>query len=248
MEEYAYITPLIASIFYMVAGVRLLSLYARTHERPELLLTISFTLTGVYYFAYNIPSLLQLDPWSPVMEWVVEWVYIISVFPFLFFIRTVFRPTGAWASTLVVNCSVFLIVGTAMGGVEGHGVYSLSNPWFIVQWVGYTTPGVWLCCEATVARLGALKRARVGLAPPIVVNRYLLLAVLGGFQTLACLSDLSFASDISDHHAVSTISNVLLGGTEIISVLVLWFAFFPPAFYANWITRCSAIAHSPVEG
>jgi hypothetical protein len=248
MEEYAYITPVLASVFYLLAGVRLLGLHRRTRERPELLLSTSFTLAGVYYFSYNAPSLFRLDPWTLTIEWLVEWIYILSVFPFVFFIRTVFRPSGAWAGALVVNCSVFLIVGTAMGGIDGQIVYSLNNPWFMIQWVGYTTPGLWLCCEATLSRLGAKKRARLGLSQPIVVNRYLLLAILGGLQTLACLSDLSFARDISSNHTVSTVSNLLLGGTEIASVAVLWVAFFPPTFYANWIARRAETILTPVEG
>ena len=248
MEEYAYITPILASLFYLFAAIRLLGLYRRTRERPELLLAISFALSGVYYFSYNAPSLFRLDPWPATIEWLVEWIYILSVFPFVFFIRTVFRPSGAWAGALVVNLSVFLIVGTAMGGIDGHVVYSLNNPWFLVQWVGYTAPGVWLCCEATFSRLGAKKRARLGLSEPIVVNRYLLLAILGGLQTLACLSDLSFARDISTDHAVSTVSNLLLGGTEIASVMVLWVAFFPPSFYANWIAQRAANVPAPTGG
>jgi len=245
MEEYAYITPILASIIYLFASVRLLGLYRRTRERPELLLGISFALAGVYYFSYNAPSLFRLDPWPTTIEWFVEWIYILSVFPFVFFIRTVFRPSGAWAGALVVNCFVFLIVGTALGGIDGQVVYSLDNPWFIIQWVGYTTPGVWLCYEATLSRLGAQKRARLGLSEPIVVNRYLLLAILGVLQTLACLSDLSFAYEISNDQAVSTVSNLLLGGTEIASVMVLWVAFFPPTFYANWITQRAATGPAP---
>jgi len=78
---------------------------------------------------------------------------------------------------------------------------------------------------------------------PLVVNRYLLLALFGASQFLACLSDLLFAHDISNSEAVSLVTNVLLGGTEAASVVLLWLAFFPPDFYAGWIARR---AHSPV--
>jgi hypothetical protein len=247
MEQYAYITPILASVFYLVAGGRLLGLHRRTGERPALLLGVSFAIWGLYYLAYNTPSLLRLDPWSPAIEWMVDWVYTLGAFPYIFFIRTVFRPEGAWPAMLVVNCSTLLLVGTAMGGIDGHAVFSLDNPWFLVQWLGYTTPCVWLCCEATLSRHGARKRARLGLVPPLVVNRYLLLAFLGGFQSLACLADLSFARDLTYSQTVSTASNVMVGASEIASVVVLWLAFFPPPFYANWITQRAATVLEPVE-
>ena len=67
-----------------------------------------------------------------------------------------------------------------------------------------------------------------GSASRIVANRYLLVALFGGFQFLACLADLSFAHDISSNQAASLISDALLGGSEIAAVAVLWLAFFPP--------------------
>jgi len=247
MEEHAYLVPIIASFVYLIASVRLLRLHRRTALRPELLLGVCFALWGLYYFGFNVPSLLHLDPWPFAIEWTIESTYILGAFPYLFFIRSVFRPDGAWASVLVAISSTFMVVGAGMGAVEGQVVYSLHNPWFVVEWVGYTTPCVWMCVEAMLSRNGAQKRAQLGLVEPIVVNRYLLLALFGGFQVLACLSDLSLANDISSARAVSLISNALLGSTEIASVVLLWLAFFPPTLYANWIARRAAVSSAAAE-
>jgi hypothetical protein len=99
-----------------------------------------------------------------------------------------------------------------------------------------------------LSRRGARKRVRLGLCEPIVANRYLLLALFGGFQCLACLADLLFAADISGNQAVSLFSDALLGGSEIASVAVLWLAFFPPPFYSDWITRRAPILPTPMDG
>jgi hypothetical protein len=147
---------------------------------------------------------------------------------------------------MVGLCSVLLLAGTVLGALDGRGVYSFDNPWFITQWVGYTAPGVWMCWEALLSRLGAHRRARLGLCEPVVANRYLLLALFGGFQFLACLADLSFAADLSSSQAVSLLSEALLGSSEIASVTVLWLAFFPPRFYANWITRRAVVLPTPM--
>jgi len=248
MEENAYITSIIAGAFYLIASLRLLRLNRRTGERPELLLGVYFVFSGAYYVAYNLPSLFGLDPWTASAEWILEWIFVVGVFPYLVFIRSVFRPESAWAGVLVGCCSILLLLGTALGALDGSGIYSFNNPWFLVEWAGYTAPCVWMCWEALLSRQGAQKRARLGLCEPVVSNRYLLLALFGGFQCLACLADLSFANDISNSQAASLISNVLLGGTEIASVAVLWLAFFPPRFYSDWITRRAVILPTPMDG
>jgi hypothetical protein len=158
----------------------------------------------------------------------------------------VFRPEATWAGVLVGLCSVLLLAGTALGTLAGSEVYSLDT-WFMVQWVGYTVPCAWMCWEALLARPGAQKRVRLGLCEPIVANRYLLLALFGGFQFIACLADLSFAADISGSQAVSLISDALLGGSEIAGVTVLWLAFIPPLFYTNWVTRRAVILPTPMD-
>ncbi len=237
MEEYAYPTSILASVFYLVTSVRLFRLHRRTSERPELLLSLYFALSGLFYLGYNIPSLLHFESWPPLIGLAIEWIYNLGVFPYLFFIRLVFRPNDAWAGGLVGFASGCLLVAGVMLTLGGHVDYSLDNPWFLIQWVGYTIPCGWIGCEAALDWRSSGKRARLGLVQPLVVNRYLLLALFGTSQLLACLSDLLFANDISNNEAVSLVTNVLLGGTEAASVVLLWLAFFPPDFYAQWIAR-----------
>jgi hypothetical protein len=248
MEENAYLTSIVAGTFYLIASLRLLRLNRRTRQRPELLLGVYFGFSGAYYLGYNLPNLFGWDAWTASAEWILESIYVVGVLPYLLFIRTVFRPDAAWARILVGYCVILLLLGTVLGALDGTAIYSLDNPWFLVQWAGYTVPCVWMCWEATLSRQGAQKRARLGLCEPIIANRYLLLALFGGFQFLACLADLSFAADISSAQTASLISNLFLGSTEIASVAVLWLAFFPPRFYANWITRRAVILPTPMDG
>jgi hypothetical protein len=248
MEENAYLASIFASAFYLVASVRLLRLNRQTGERPELLLGFYFGLSGAYYLAYNLPNLFGFDPWPHSIDSAIDWTYTLGVFPYLFFIRSVFRPEDAWAGVLVGYCSLLLLGSTVMGTLDGRVFYSFDNPWFLVQWLGYTIPCAWMCWEALLSRLGAQKRVRLGLCAPIVANRYLLLALFGGFQVLACLADLFYAADVGGGQAVSLVSDALLGGSEIASVAVLWLAFFPPRFYANWITRKAVILPTPTDG
>jgi hypothetical protein len=248
MEENAYLTSIAASVFYLIAGFRLLRLSRRTRERPELLLGLYFTFSGIFYLGFNLPNLLGFGAWPALLRVAIEWAYILGVFPFLLFIRSVFRSRDAWGGWVVGVCSALAVVGTLMLGLDGSIEYALDSPWFIAQWVGYTAPCVWLCWEATLYRQSAKKRARIGLCPPLVANRYLLLALFGGFQVLACLAYLSLAHEISGNQTVSLITDALIGGTEITSVAVIWLAFFAPDFYSSWITRRAVILPTPMDG
>jgi hypothetical protein len=248
MEQSAYLISIAAGIFYLIASYRLLRLNRRTGERPELQLGIYFALSGQWYVLYNAPNLLGIDPWAAPIEIAIEWIYVVGVLPYLFFIRSVFRPDEAWAGRVVVVASVLLLVGIVMQTAGGRMDLGFDNPWFLTEWVGYTTPCVWMCWEAARCRRSAGKRARIGACPPEVVNRYLLLALFGGFQVLACLADLYWAHDRQVSESISMISDAWLGGTELASVAVLWLAFFPPTFYTNWITRRAVILPAPVDG
>ena len=247
MEENAYITSVIASAVYLIASLRLIRLSRRTRERPELLLGLYFALSGLYYLGYNLPSLLGIDSWPQPIAMAIEWIYIIGVFPYLFFIRSVFRPDDAWGGWLVGVCSTLMLVGLTMETALGHAGIELDSPWFFIEWVGYTTPCAWMCWEALLCQRGAKKRARIGLCPPIVANRYLLLALFGGFQVLACFADLYWAHDKEGGETVSMVSDALLGGAEIASVTLLWLAFFPPRIYQNWIAERAVILPTPME-
>ena len=248
MEENAYLTALIAGSFYMVASARLLRLSMRTRELPELMLSVYFAATGLYYLIAYSPNYPGFEPLSPFANIAINWIFVLGVFPFLLFIRRVFRPESAWALALVWICGLCLVAGgidaTRKGGLEEV----IENPWFIVEWFGYAAPAVWIGCEAALSYRGASKRAEIGLCEPGVVNRYLILAWFGCFQTLACLAGLYWAYDNGDNRAISVFADALLGGCEIASVGTLWLAFFPPAIYRKWILERSAGIGPAPEG
>jgi hypothetical protein len=101
---------------------------------------------------------------------------------------------------------------------------------------------MWMTLEAGLCRQNAKRRARVGLGDPIVTNRYLLLAVFGAFQILACSSDILLAIDYATDHAVSGSADLLLGGFELVGIAALWLAFFPPTAYLNWVVGSDPMA------
>ena len=237
LEENAYATQLFAAVFFTVAGVRLLRLSQRTREAPEFLLGLYFALTGVSYFGWVLPYMVvALEPVQEPSDFVSWAVYSAGVVPFLIFTRLVFRRDARWATWVVVACIGALAVGTTTLKLRGNMYPGLDNPFYWVQWLGYTIPCAWMTLEVFLSRRIAVRRSRIGLSDAIVANRYLLVTLMGVFQTLACLSDILVTVDSVDDQTISAWSDAILGGLEIGGIAMLWLAFFPPASYLAWVT------------
>jgi hypothetical protein len=158
----------------------------------------------------------------------------VGVTPYLLFIRTAFRPDSAWAKAVVIVCTLLVLTGAAIGSFLGIFSNSLDS-YFMIEWVGYTVPCVWMCCEGAIAHSAAKKRVQIGLCEPVVANSYLLFALFGFCQTAACVAELLWAYGNSAAVPAYASAEILLGASEIASVVVLWFIFFPPPAYRRWV-------------
>jgi hypothetical protein len=247
MEQIAYLISTAAGIFYLIVGYYLLRLSGRTGERPELLLGIYFACTGQWYVLYNAPYFFGMEALPPLIGKGIDWIYVVGVVPYLLFIRSAFRAKSAWATAVVIVCTLFLFAGVVSSSLSDNYSNSLDDPGYLIQWVGYTVPCFWICCEGALSHASAKKRVRIGLCDPIVANRYLLFAGFGFFQVAACAADLSGAYANSAAGVASSFANGLLGATEIASIAVLWLAFFPPLVYRRWIEGRAAFLSATAE-
>jgi hypothetical protein len=248
MEESAFLTGVLAGVAYAIASARLLWLARRTHEMPELYLSIYFAGTAAWYLIYNSPNYPGFDDELSASTVVVaNWIYVVCVIPYLLFIRDVFRPAQAWAQAIVWLCTFCLIAGAIHATVQGELAEVIHNPWFLLEWFGYATPAAWMCVESARVYRGAKKRARIGLCDPVTANRYLIFAWFGCFQTLAVLAGLYWAMD-NEEGAISTFADRLLGSVEVAGVATLWLAFFPPRGYQGWIRRRAVVLPTPMDG
>jgi hypothetical protein len=239
MADGAYLVELAASLFYLLVGARLLWLGQRTGEAPERFLGVYFVLHGVAYVGWVLPYVVELESWRHPADFAAWALFSIGVVPYLLFIRRVFRPAAGWATWLVIGFSVALAASTAVLAWGGELYPGFGNPFYWVQWFGYTIPSAWFLLEASLAHRVASRRSKIGLSDPAVVNRYLLLALFGALQTLACFSDLLVTIDVTADQSTSVWSDALLGGTEIAGVSLLWLAFFPPAWYVARVAGTS---------
>jgi hypothetical protein len=247
MQEISIVTAILTGFFYLIASYRLLRLNWQTGERPEFWLGIYFAATGQWFLIFNAPFFFGLESLPPRIEYGIESIYAASVIPYLLFIRSTFRPRSPWATALVGVSTLCLLAGAGAAGLRGYFSNRIDDPAFLLQWVSYTIPSLWMSAEGLVSHAAAKKRVRMELCIPIVANRYLLFAGFGFCQVVACLAELLWAQINSTTGLYFSSAIGLMSGAEFASVGFLWLAFFPPLFYRRWIDARAAARFAAAE-
>ena len=240
MTDGAYITQLLSAVFFLIVGIRLLRLSRRTGETPENLLGIYFFATGLSYLGWLLPTIFHLEAMAAQFDLAAWSLYSVGVVPFMLFIRMAFRPNAAWANWMVYSCTLLLLTVLASWIIQGYVYYALDSPRYWCHWLGYTIPCLWLSVEAFLSHTRANRRTRIGLCDRVVANRYLLFGCFGVFQTFACITDVVSEMESETSRAISVLADTLLGAFEMAGIVMLFLAFFPPAFYQRWIQSAAA--------
>jgi hypothetical protein len=232
MEDQAYIGELIAAVIYLIAGVRMVRLSQRSGESPELLLGGNFLCISLSSFLYVIPSLPAFESlWTP-LNFAARLAFLPAPVLLALFTRRVFRAAEPWTTWLVWGCAILLVAGvggsTSGGDLEG---FSISNGWFWLEWVGYTFPLAWTGLETARQYRQAQRRVRLGLCEPVVCNRYLLWTLYGSIQVCTCLVILGQYYEYEMTNQFSATWDAIYAASSIAGLMMLWFVFFPPAFY-----------------
>ncbi len=241
----------IACMVYLYVGVRLYGLGRRTGQLPEFLIAATFLLWMLSYLFYDIPyAIVRLDELVPaVCSYASLIVLAFGNVAFAFFIRAVIRPDARWATWLVAaiaGCVVASLAGTAWIG-DWVGINPLANPWYWLDGFGSFAPSVWMGSEGLAQYFKARRRLKLGLCEPMACNRFLLWGIAGVLWMI--LEGISTANDFAN--ALTGQWSLLLDfGValfEVVPVTLIWFAFFPPAFYRRWINGNAPVV-KVVEG
>jgi hypothetical protein len=228
-------------LFCLAIGVRLQLLARRTGGRPERLLGLGLGLTGgVGYGILIAVSLARQavgDAPAPALAFwglVGKGIHDVGVVMMLTFIVTVFRPGVAWARGLAGAMVAVLVVGYLGNALTGGFASMRLGFWY---WVGFSVIGtypMWAASEAFRYHGLMRKRRAIGLADPILVNRFLLWGVASLFSvaaiwtiSLPAILDLPLAEQ--QQVAPASMSLTALWGIGAISAY--WLTFFPPAWY-----------------
>jgi len=227
----------------LVVGTRLILRSRRSRGLPELLMGLTyFTSSGIGY-PLSVASGFMSS--GPAMLTAVIMGQVLIVFGcscFLFFNAKVFRPNASWS----VPAAAFGSLVLAAGGLVVIGAY-LSTPDLALvadRARGGTAAMLfalggghaWTAIEGLRHYRMMRKRLALGLAEPVVTNRFLLWGLTGlvsmtwnGVASSYLLAGVNIST-----HPVPVLA-ISLGGLASAAMLVL--IFMAPAWYTRWVGR-----------
>lgn len=228
-------------LFCLVICVRLLRMSMRTGGRPERLLGLSLGMTGgVGYGLLIAVSLARRgsEDESSLLTALALFgkaVHDIGVVMMLAFILSVFRPSERWARVLAAAMTVTLAVGYVGNALTGG--YSTPQTLGFWYWVGFSVIGtypIWAASEAFRYHQLMRKRQALGLADPVVVNRFLMWGVASSFAvaaiwtvSLPALIGLPLEAQLRWSPFVLSLTGIW----GICTIASYWLTFFPPRWY-----------------
>jgi hypothetical protein len=239
LDTSAYVGEVISGFVYLFVGVRLYRLSRRTGHLPETLVAASFLLWMLSYAIWDIPyAFVDSEELVPAVYSYGSQIALVSgTVVFAFFIRAVFRPSARWAIWLVTAIVVGNLAGVAGMAYSGdwEGTNPLANPWYWLEFFGAVAPTIWMGSEGFAQYFKTRRRLKLGLCEPMACNRFLLWGLAGSLwvilEFLVSASDLVYAFT----GYWSEPLGLGIGLFEIIPIAIVWFAFFPPAFYCRWV-------------
>jgi hypothetical protein len=249
VPDSAWIGEFIAGIVYVIVGIRLAQLASRTGERPERLLSAMFFFSGASYILYTVPMVIPIEPlWTP-FNFAGRASYIPAPILIAMFTRAVFRSDARFAAWMVYATAVLMIVGVGASAMTGDWEgFSLGNPFFWLEWVGYTVPFAWAGMEAFGQYRSSLRRQRLGLCDRMVCNRLLLWSIWGMVMVALSFVLLPMYIHFETANAFSALFDGLRGALEIFGLGLIWLVFFPPRLYQKLISGSDGSESSAEEG
>jgi hypothetical protein len=228
-------------LFVVVAssvGVRVLLLARRTKGRPELLMGAGMVaISGVGY-----PTTIVAGFGGPVGEMSVLGYAAGSLFTNIgialiyAFTQQVFRAGVGWARALVGLGCAFMAVslaGTTASLARAEGAelsHLVARGWLGFAMVGYSACFLWTAVEGLVHYRMALRRLAIGLADPVVANRFLLWGLFGLMATGINVASAA-GNVLGIDPSRSPLVLVPMGVLGAIASVAMYLAFFPPAWY-----------------
>ncbi len=225
----------------LAIGLRLVWLARRNRGLPELLIGLGILGIGPAGFACSIFALLAGEGRPALASALLVGAQLaisVGALSAYVFNWTVFRRSEAWAR-LVVGGAAVLFAGVFLGrlATDGFTLPIRLGPLFHLSSIGTTGCLLWGSFESLRYYALMRRRARIGLADPLLTNRFLLWGL--GIGSAGVGSLISVGVMIVTGQALReldwlTLSNSLFG---LASAVLMWVAFLPPAAYRRWIEQ-----------
>lgn len=217
----------------VVIGARLLAKGVRSGGVPELALGTGFAVGAVVGY---VPEtvVLSTDLFAPDVERAVLAITQIAIrvaaAAVVVFTVHVFRRGAAWAHG--VAAAILSALAVTWVGFPTTQIYAASPAdqlWYDVFSVARSAAIGWGAIESALYWSGARRRQRIGLADPLVTNRFLLWAIGLTAMTALMASTLVARAVGVDPAATGWVLLESLAG--LVGASTLWLTFFPTEAY-----------------
>jgi hypothetical protein len=223
----------------LVVGVRLLALWYRTRQLPELLIACGILGIGPVGFAFTL-SAMSIAETLPALASTCFAGALLSTsggaLAAAVFNWRVFRPDAPgmrFVLGALALAFVFAFIWEAV--TEGFADPRSSTSGYRIHSILSTAVLLWGAAESLRYFAMMRRRSKLGLADPLVTNRFLLWGLGIGAAGVGSAISLT-AQVITGQHMLTvpwvTASNSLHGLT---AAVLMWVAFIPPAFYRRFI-------------
>jgi len=248
METIVLVQALVGTLYLLtvtVVGSRLVLLARRTRQLPELLLGGALLLGGTLGGPLEAASVAIRSESGHAIAGPLLLAGKIAGFGALacqaVFIRRVFRPREAWAGALVAV--ILLCPIGALYGYATHGAFAAAEipwAWFWIDLGARVTASVWLAVEGGIYYRMMKRRLHLGLAEPLVTNRFLLWTMAAGCSIVMLLTAVPpMLLDPAEYARLLTLDLVVfsIAGAAVSGLYTL--TFLPPKRYRRWFGESS---------
>ena len=245
----------------LVVGLRLLVRARRGWPTPELMLALYFLVSAflstppqiLVYGGMGDPRLAVPEPASRALLAFAVLAMAIGASAIYVFTWKTFRPERGWARAIVLAGCASLAIGYAIEALhEGFAPVVFAGTGHWIGWAGRSAAMFGVAFESFRYWLLLRRRLRLGLADPVVTNRFLLWSIWASCATLNFVADLASRSlyrwvygtvqpvpeYLATMVAPTIIVTMVLG---VVSAITLFLTFFPSPAYRRWVERRSAV-------
>ena len=229
----------------LTVGVRLLMLWWRTRQLPELLIGIGVLGIGPIGFGFAVIAemIRQHQPAAaPPMFGISLLAVGIGAFSVFVFNWRVYHPNNKGVQLLVWIAGAGLTAAWLSDVVLAgfHNPYDFT-PQYVCRSLLQVSCLLWGSAEAFRYGFKLRRRLRLGLADPVVANRFFLWGVGAGAAGMGSL--IGVAAQAITGMPVFDVPWLMLSSSlhGLVAAIAMWFAFVPPARYLSRLRRLASV-------